>query len=348
MRDAVNEILEDKTVLVSGGTGSIGSEIVLQALDQQARNVVVFSRDETKHFMMRRRLSDDRAVFFVGDLRDPDSIERVLVEFDVDIVYHAAAMKHLGMCEDFPDEASKTNILGTQNIVNSALRTGVSKLMTISTDKAVYPINVLGATKLIAERITLNANQRSNENQAFSCVRIGNVASSRGSVIPIFIDTLLNEKPIQVTNPDVTRFIVEIPDTVRLILRSTEYARGGEVFVLKAKAFKLGDLVDVITDRIAPKLGIEEESVDVRSIGLVQGEKLHEDLLGFSETSRLYELDDMFVLRHDGIGAGEYPSARKVSLSGYSSKDIDLLSKDRLEAIVLRYLNNRRAGNVDY
>jgi len=267
----MEEELKGKTVLVTGGTGSIGSEIVKQIFNYEINKVIIFSRDEIKHFLIKKRILDERLETVVGDIRDYRSVQRVFEDFDIDLIYHAAAMKHVVLCEDFPIESAKTNIFGTQNVVDLAVKYGVPKLLTISTDKSAYPVNVMGATKFIAEKITLNAN--------YSCVRFGNVANSRGSVIPVFIDNLLNKKPISITDPNVTRFIIGIPDAVKLVIKATRCAKGGDIFILKMKAFKLGDLLDVILDRIAPRLDISKEDIKVNVTGLVLGEKLHEDLI---------------------------------------------------------------------
>ena len=334
----MNNVLAEKTILVTGGTGSIGSGIVRQALKQGATKVIVFSRDEIKHFMMKKEISDDRLETTVGDVRDLRSVEQVFNKFDINVIYHAAAMKHVVMCEDFPLEAAKTNILGTQNVVDLALRYKIPKMITISTDKAAYPVNVMGAAKLIAEKITLNANKLSRGKQAFSCVRFGNVANSRGSVIPIYIANLLNHKPLQVSDPEVTRFIMEISDAVKLIIKATEYAQGGEIFILKMKAIRLGDLVDVIVNKITPKFNISKDGVKVNVTGLITGEKLHEDLINDIESSQLYELGDMYVLLPDNESNGKYPSMSKVDLPRYTSNIVELVSREEIEQIVVKYL----------
>lgn len=337
----MNNVLAGKTVVVTGGTGSIGSELVRQALEQGVGKVIVFSRDEIKHFMMRREMSDNRLETVVGDVRDLRSIEQIFNKYEVDIIYHAAAMKHLVMCEDFPLESVKTNILGTQNVVDLALKYRVSKMITISTDKAAYPANVMGACKLIAERVTLNANKMSGEEQSFSCVRLGNVTISHGSVIPVYVKDILNHKLLQVTDPEVTRFIIEIRDAGKLIIKATEYTKGGETFILKMKAFKLEELVDVMKNRITPRLNMSKNDITIKIRGLVTGEKLHEDLISYPESSRLYELEDMYVLLPDSDSSDKYSSIAKASLCRYASSDVELISKDEIEQMIVRYLENR-------
>ena len=322
--------LKGKEVLVTGGTGSIGSEIVKQLLDYEVNKVIIFSRDEIKHFLVKKRILDERLETVVGDVRDYRSVQRVFEKNDIDLIYHAAAMKHVVICEDFPIESAKTNIFGTQNVVDLAIKYEIPKMVTISTDKSTYPVNVMGATKFIAERITLNAN--------FSCVRFGNVANSRGSVIPVVIDNLLNRKPISFTDPNVTRFIIGIPDAVKLVIKATEYAKGRDIFILKMKAFKLGDLLDVILDRIAPRLGVSKEEIKVNMTGLISGEKLHEDLINNTESNRVYELDDMYVILRNNEDSSKYQDLKKTNLHEYTSKDVELIAKEEIGEIVMKYL----------
>ncbi len=325
MKDKLN----GKTILVTGGTGSIGGEIVRQLLNYDVKKVIIFSRDEIKHFLTKKRIADNRIETVVGDIRDYRSVNSVFERFDIDLVYHAAAMKHVVMCEDFPLESVKTNIIGTQNVVDLAKHNNAD-LITISTDKAVHPVNVLGTSKYIAERITLNA--------GFSCVRFGNVANSRGSVIPVFIDNLLNEKPLTVSDPDVTRFIMEISEAVKLVIKATQFTRGGAIFILKMKAFKLGDLVDVIMNRIVPKLGLSKEDIELNVSGLVLGERIHEELINNTEYNRIYELEDMYLILENDEDSKMYPDVNKINPRIYSSDDVELISKDEIERLVMNYL----------
>jgi UDP-N-acetylglucosamine 4,6-dehydratase/5-epimerase len=336
----MSEVISGKTVLVTGGTGSIGSGIVRELLARKAKRVIVFSRDEIKHFMMKRRILDERLETIVGDVRDLKSAEQPF-RHKIDLVYHAAAMKHVVMCEEFPEETVKTNVLGTKNIVDLVLKYGVPEMITISTDKAAYPTNVMGAAKFIAERLTLNGNELSNYTQRFSCVRFGNVANSRGSVIPVYIDNLIHCNPLEVTDIDVTRFIMEISDAVALIIKATEITRGGEIFIFKMKAFRLGDLVDVITKRIAPRLNIDPKTVRIEKSNLFLGEKLHEDLINNTELSRLTELDDMLIISNREKASNVREGIPLKDIGRYCSSGAPSISNDELERIILNYLTER-------
>ncbi len=336
----MENILRDRVVLVTGGTGSIGSEIVRYCLGQGVKKVIVFSRDEIKHFLLRRRLGDERLESVIGDTREAGSMEGIFASSPVDIIYHAAAMKHVTMCEESPRQAVETNVLGTHNVVDLALRYKVARMIAISSDKAAYPVNVMGATKFITERIMLNASRVCDEGQVFACVRFGNVAISRGSVIPVFVGSLLDGNALLVTDKEVTRFVMQIPEAVKLVTKATRYARGGEIFLPKMKAFRLGDLLEVIVDRIAPGLGIKSQDIEVKVTGLITGEKLHEDLINKTESGRIYELDDMYAILESEPSAAEYPEIRKVVLPEYTSRNVPLISKDEIEKTVLDYLQN--------
>ena len=320
----LNGIFNGKKILVTGGTGSIGSCIVRRLLKFDVNKVVVFSRDEIKQFIMKKMINDERLKFTIGDIRDYGSLERVFEANSFDIVYHAAAMKHVVVCEENPLEAVRTNVIGTQNVVDLARRYKVPKLINISTDKAVKPYNVMGATKLIGERIVLNGN--------YTSVRFGNVACSRGSVIPVLLEEMIQKKQLTITNPNVTRFIMRISDAVDLVLKATKYAEGGEIFILKMKAFKLSDLVDVLLSHVAPRLNLADK-VKLNIIGLVHGEKLHEDLIDELEVSHLYDLGDFYVIK---------PKAQAVQREylKLSSDAVELISRNELIEIVDECINN--------
>ncbi len=332
----MTNLFTNKTALVTGGTGSIGSSIVCELLNRDVKKVIVFSRDEIKHFMMKRRILDLRLETVVGDVRDIESAKQPF-KYDIDLIYHAAAMKHVVMCEEFPIEAVKTNILGTKNIVSLALKYKVPQMITISTDKAAYPTNVMGAAKFIAERLTLNGNELSDWKQKFSCVRFGNVANSRGSVIPVYIDNLIHHNPLEVTDPNVTRFIMQIKDAVSLIMKATEYANGGEIFIFKMKAFRLGDLVDVITNKVAPELNIDPKTIKIVHSSLSLGEKMHEDLINDTEVPKLESYDDMFIIN----SRKEVRATPKDVMHKYKSDEVPLVSKGELERIIMSYVRER-------
>lgn len=328
----MSRTLKRETVLVTGGTGSIGSALVKKLLEHDVKNVVVFSRDENKHFIMRKEISDDRLKTVVGDVRDYDNIRRVFETFDIDLIYHVAAMKHVTISEEFPIEAVKTNIIGTQNVADLARENKVSRLINISTDKAVHPFNVLGATKLTAERIVANS--------GYTSVRFGNVACSSGSVIPVMLNDMLLHKRIIVTNPNVTRFMMTIPEAVKLILKATELARGGDIYILKMKAFRLSDLVEVLINNFAPKFGLHPEDIEVRNIGLVNGEKLHEELITPEESDYLYELSGMYVIMKD-ISKASNINMKNAKITKHSSENAECLSKDEISRAIESYVEQR-------
>jgi UDP-N-acetylglucosamine 4,6-dehydratase len=318
------------TVLVTGGTGSIGKHIVNRLLETDSQRIIIFNRDEIKHFLMKGEISDPRVEFFLGDVRNYRQVERVFQRYSIDSVFHAAAMKHVVVSERFPLECVQTNIIGTSNLVTIAKRNGIKKLITISTDKATSPSNVMGATKFIAEKITLNEN--------YTCVRFGNVANSRGSVIPILIDNLLKHKPLNITDPNVTRFIIEIPEAASLVLKAAQHSQGGDIFILKMSAMRLKDLVDVVVDDIAPLLGIGANDITVKYTGLTTGEKIDEDLINITEIDRVYELSNMYVILNDNNRASDYDGLQKTALLDYSSQKVQTVAKTEIKRLVKNHL----------
>lgn len=277
---------EDQVVLVTGGTGSFGkkfAEIMLR--DYHPKKLIIFSRDELKQHEMRMSGFDHpRLRYFIGDVRDVDRLRRAMN--GVDIVVHAAALKQVPACEYNPIEAVMTNVMGARNVVDAALDTGVSRVMALSTDKAVNPINLYGATKLVAEKLFVQANAYSGAGPTrFSCVRYGNVVGSRGSVIPLFLKQRENGT-ITVTDPRMTRFWITLEQGVRFVIRCIEQMHGGEVFVPKIPSMNIMDLVKAV----AP-------GCEVEYIGIRPGEKLHEVLISEDEARHTLELDDMFVVQ---------------------------------------------------
>ena len=275
----------DKVILLTGGTGSFGkkfTEIVLNEL--HPRKLIIYSRDELKQFEMQQRFNDARLRFFIGDVRDGERLRRAMN--GVDIVVHAAALKQVPSCEYNPIEAIKTNVHGAENIINAALDTGVHKVLALSTDKAVNPINLYGATKLVAEKLFVQANSyRGTGPTQFSCVRYGNVVGSRGSVVPLFLSQRQNGK-VTVTDPRMTRFWITLEQGVRFVIRCIEYMHGGEIFVPKIPSMNIMDLVKAV----AP-------TCEVKYIGIRPGEKIHEILISEDEARHTLELEDAFVIQ---------------------------------------------------
>lgn len=277
--------LDDQVVMVTGGTGSFGNkfaEIVLAEHDP--RKLIVFSRDELKQMEMRKRFDDDRMRFFIGDVRDEDRLRRAMEQ--VDVVVHAAALKQVPTCEYNPIEAVMTNVMGAKNVINAALDAGVPKVMALSSDKAVNPVNLYGATKLVAEKLFVQANAYVPDfPKVFSCVRYGNVVGSRGSVVPLFVEQS-REGRITVTDERMTRFWIKLDQGVRFVLHCLGRMQGGEVFVPKIPSMNIMDLANAI----AP-------DAEVEIIGIRPGEKVHEVLVSGDEARHTLELGDMFVIQ---------------------------------------------------
>lgn len=278
--------LDGLNILVTGGTGSFGRKFTARLLEQHSpKRVIIFSRDELKQHEMRVQFGNDpRLAFFIGDVRDKDRLCRAF-QANVDVVVHAAALKQVPACEYNPFEAVKTNILGAQNIIDAAIDTGVSKVLALSTDKAVSPINLYGATKLCAEKMFVNGNAYSGPRKTrFSCVRYGNVVGSRGSVIPLFQQQRDSGK-VTVTDARMTRFWLTLDQGVEFVIRSIGLMKGYEVFVPRIPSMGIMDLVRAI----AGDCGTE-------AIGIRTGEKLHEDLLSIDESRHTIALEDMYVI----------------------------------------------------
>ncbi len=277
-----------KRILVTGGTGSIGSEIVRQLLSCNPKVVRILSRDDTKQAELQDRLGRGARIrYFIGDVRDRYRIQRAME--GVDLVFHAAAMKHVPACEYNPFEAVQTNVIGTQNVIQAALDAGVKRLVVISTDKAVNPVNTMGISKLMAERLAVTVDAWANAKTKFCAVRFGNVLGSRGSLVPLLLGQIRKGGPVTVTDPAMTRFMMGIPDAVGLVLQAGARTQGGEVFILKMPSVRIGDFVEAL-------MRSEGKRVRVKRIGLRLGEKMHEELLTEEEIPRTRDLGPMFAV----------------------------------------------------
>jgi len=270
--------LTSKTVLITGGTGSFGNAVLQRLLSLDIGEVRIFSRDEKKQEDMRIRLNESRVKFYIGDVREYDSVARAMK--GVDFVFHAAALKQVPSCEFYPMEAVRTNILGAENVMNAAVANAVRRLVVLSTDKAVYPINAMGLSKAMMEKLMVAKARMQDETETVLCgTRYGNVMGSRGSVIPLFVQQVLNREPITVTDPAMTRFLMSLEESVDLVLHAFEQGRQGDIFVQKAPASTIGDLATAISD-------IFDSNKPVKIIGTRHGEKLYESLLSREEVAK--------------------------------------------------------------
>lgn len=292
----VGSLISGRTILVTGGTGSIGSALVGALFAHEPQAVRVLSRDDTKQFELGQRFRHEpRLRLLIGDVRDRARMTRAMN--GVDLVFHAAALKHVPASEFNPFEATETNVRGTQNVVESAIDTGVERVLTISTDKAVAPTNVMGATKLLSERLMVAAQSyRGPAATRFAAVRFGNVIGSRGSLVPLIREQVARGGPVTVTDPEMTRYLMPIEDAVHLSLEAMFRMSGGEIFILKMPRVRIGDLVDVLISEYAPEFGYDPTSIAVETIGRRPGEKTDEALLTSDEAQHAIEFADMYVV----------------------------------------------------
>lgn len=332
------DYFKDKIILVTGGVGSIGKEIVKKALTFNPSIVRILDINETGLFQLDQELNSDKLRFLIGDVRDKDRLKRAME--DVDIVLNAAALKHVPLCEYNPFEAVKTNVIGTQNLIEVAMDEEVEKFITISTDKAVNPVSVMGATKLLGERLTISANYyKGTRKTAFSCVRFGNVLGSRGSVVPLFKNQILLNKMVTITDPSMTRFIMSIQEAVDLIFKVTKMSCGGEIFILKMPAINIQDLVDVMIDKISQDYNYQQEDIKINIIGKRAGEKKYEELMIDDEALNALEDDDLYiVLPRDAQITDEeyktYKNYKRMKKKQYTSKDEVLLTRNEIKALL--------------
>ena len=285
-----DNIFKDKTLLITGGTGSFGKAVLRRFLETDIKEIRIFSRDELKQDNMRRFYNNDKLKFYIGDVRDPNSIDDSIR--GVDFVFHAAALKQVPSCEFYPMQAVKTNVIGTENLLESSIRAGVKKVICLSTDKAVYPINAMGISKAMMERVVV-AKGRNVTDTMIACTRYGNVMASRGSVIPLFIEQIKNERPITVTDPSMTRFMMSLDQAVDLVMFAFENGESGDIFVQKAPAAS----VEILATTLKNMLGKPENKI--RVIGTRHGEKLYETLLTKEEMVKAIDMKDYYRIPAD-------------------------------------------------
>ena len=324
--------MKDKTLLVTGGTGSFGKAMVNRLLDTKVKEIRIFSRDELKQELMRIDYNNPRLNFYIGDVRDRDSVDNVMK--GVDYVFHAAALKQVPSCEFFPMQAVLTNIIGGHNVIESAIANKVKSLVCLSTDKAVYPINAMGMTKSLMEKVAQAvARTNASDNTTVSCVRYGNVMCSRGSVIPLFIDQIKHGKPLTLTVPEMTRFLLPLRDSVDLVLFAFSHARPGDIFVKKAPACSLQDLAVALKN-------IFKSNVPIKVIGIRHGEKLYETLVTKEEIVRADDMGDYYRISLDdrNLNYALYftkGDKKEMQLEDYHSHNTKQLHVKQVEKLLL-------------
>jgi UDP-N-acetylglucosamine 4,6-dehydratase/5-epimerase len=331
----MNNIFDGRKILITGGTGSLGQALTKRLLKSNVDTIRIFSRNESKQVEMESKFNDERIRFLLGDIRD---YERLLMAVeDIDYVFHAAALKHVPKIEYNPFESIKTNVIGSQNVINACLKSNVKKVIGIGTDKAVSPLNTYGATKLLMEKLFVSANNyldSEKHNTKFIAVRYGNVLGSSGSVIPKFIDQLKSKNKITITDPQMTRFSLTMDEALSFILQATEIGQGSEIFVPKMRAYTIMDIKDALTD-IFGDYG--KEIIGVRS-----GEKIHETLINGDEIKFSWEYNDMYMITsplypmfNPDIITKTHDKIKKIyDFDKYSSDSVDKITKNELKQII--------------
>ena len=328
-----NRAVKDSVVTITGGTGSFGSTMAKHLLVRDAAEVRIFSRDEAKQDAMRHAIADPCVMFYLGDTRDPESVERVVS--GTDLIFHAAALKQVPSAEFFPLEAVKTNINGSANVLRSAIENGVKGVVCLSTDKAVYPINAMGMTKALMEKTAQAfARDYSDSETTISVTRYGNVMYSRGSVIPLFISQIKNGKPITITDPTMTRFLMSLAESVDLVEYAFEHAQSGDLFVRKAPA----STIDVLAKALVELFGGSEN--EIQTIGFRHGEKLYESLLSTEERAKADDLGDYFRVPLDSrdLNYSDYfeeGEPRQAALEAYTSHNTKQLDVEGVKTLLL-------------
>jgi len=326
-------MFDDKILMITGGTGSFGNAVLSRFLDTAVREIRIFSRDEKKQEDMRIALNNPKLKFYIGDVRNYDSIGEAM--HGVDFVFHAAALKQVPSCEFYPMEAVRTNVLGAENVMNAVVTCGVKRMVVLSTDKAVYPVNAMGISKAMMEKLMVaKARMRSDGETVLSATRYGNVMASRGSVIPLFVQQILEGKPLTVTDPQMTRFLMSLADSVDLVLHAFEHGRQGDIFVQKAPASTVGDLAQAL-------LELFDASNPVRIIGTRHGEKLYESLLSREEMARAGDMGRYYRIPADDrdLNYNKYFVEGETKVSGYddyTSHNTERLNVGQVKELLMK------------
>ncbi len=325
-------MFSNKTLLITGGTGSFGNAILRRFLDTDIREIRIFSRDEKKQDDMRKKYKSDKLKFYIGDVRDFQSVLNAVR--GADFIYHAAALKQVPSCEFYPLEAVKTNVLGTENVLEAAVQSNVERVVCLSTDKAVYPINAMGISKAMMEKVVV-AKSRSSNNTVICGTRYGNVMASRGSVIPLFTNQIRSGQPISITDPSMTRFMMTLDDAVDLVLFAFEHGNSGEIFVQKAPAATIETLAKALTGL----LGVPDHAIEV--IGTRHGEKLYEALLSREEMVAAEDLGDYYRVPPDlrDLNYEKYFDQGEVEISHateYTSHNTTQLDVEGMQELLMK------------
>ena len=322
-------MFEDKKILITGGTGSLGHALTKRLLNTNASTIRILSRNEHNQIKMESHFKDDRLRFLLGDVRDSERLSRAME--DVDIVFHTAALKHVPKIEYNPFEGIKTNVIGSQHVIDACVQQNVEKVVAISTDKAASPLNVYGATKTLMEKLFVAANTFSTPEKhrtKFITVRYGNVLGSSGSVVPIFIDQIKNNKKVTITDPQMTRFSITMDEALEFILKATEIGQGSEIFIPKMKAYSIMDIKNVLAELLC--------DTGDEIIGIRMGEKLHEILINRDEIRYGWDINDMYMISNlifpDDVIKTKYPGIKHVENIGeYSSDQVEKIPHDELK-----------------
>lgn len=325
-------MFKNNILLITGGTGSFGNAVLRRFLDSELKEIRILSRDEKKQDDMRKKYNSPKLKFYIGDVRDYQSVLNAVR--GVDYIYHAAALKQVPSCEFHPMEAVKTNILGTENVLEAAINCGVKRVVCLSTDKAVYPINAMGISKAMMEKVIV-AKSRSSSETVICATRYGNVMASRGSVIPLFVNQIRAGAPISITDPEMTRFMMTLDDAVDLVLYAFEHGNSGEIFVQKAPAATIKALAEALTDLLG------EPTHPVQVIGTRHGEKLFEVLLSREEMAAAEDLGDYYKIPPDlrDLNYGKFVDQGELRISEaveYSSHNTRRLDVPGMQALLMK------------